>query len=85
MAKYITVEEEVVANRWFTDVEVDGVARLRASANPCPKCGRPMNDHGWLLGRMEFVCPGKWIIADSLGDIFQMDDESFQHKYRRVE
>jgi hypothetical protein len=84
MSKYVAKQEVVIAKRWYRVGDADGVAEHRGNRALCSKCKQDASTHGWLIGRMELVCPGNWIIVDTLGAIFQMSDEVFFKKYEKV-
>lgn len=85
MAKYIAKQITVNADRWYRFGDAPGVVEHRGNGPTCKKCSAPASSHGWLLGRMEFVCPGNWIIADADDDIFQMTNDVFLKKYEKAD
>jgi hypothetical protein len=51
----------------------------------CGKCGNQMQVHGELsnphTGAEEFICPGDYILTDSLGHYYRMPAEEFETRY----
>jgi hypothetical protein len=66
--------------RYYRRPEVDG-------AGVCGRCGRIMNDHGWIDTREggHTVCPGDWIITGIAGEHYPCKPDIFAKTYEPAE
>ena len=56
----------------------------------CDKCGRKMNDHGWIdtlegNSGAQVVCPGDWVITGVKGERYPCKPDIFAATYEPVE
>lgn len=84
---------EVEAEQWTGELVPDtksgvGVEAYNAPGvngdSPCPKCGKPFKDHGWL-GRGVPIHPGGFIVTLPGGERRSMTAEQFHAVYEAAE
>lgn len=60
--------------RYYRNPSVDGESK-------CNRCGKIMDDHGWIETLKTVVCPGDWVITWEDGKLSICKPKEFEETY----